>query len=403
VTQHGAAPLPIRPAVEADLPELLRLEETCFTEDRLSRRSFRRFLGSHTAALLVAPGDAQGDVQRLAGYALVLFHRGTSLARLYSIAVDPACRGTGVGQNIMGAAEQAAAARKRAFLRLEVRADNIGAIRLYEQRGYRHFGDYDAYYADRQDALRFQKRVLKGPPQPERQQLTYYAQTTPFTCGPAALMMTLHALDQRHPINRREEMALWRESTTIYMTTGHGGCSPLGLALAAIRRGEQASVLASQPGPWFLDSVRSAEKKAVIALVHEDYEEQLGRYRDALQLREPTLADIEQVLRKGGYGIALINTWHFDYQRTPHWVVLSGIDADFVYIHDPFVDSDDLRYDVDNQYLPIQRERFLSMWRYGASKLRVLIRLQRKRRARSSGANQTLPSSADTSARSGEG
>jgi ribosomal protein S18 acetylase RimI-like enzyme len=84
--------LTIRRALPADVDALVALEHRSFDTDRLSRRSFRRFLGSDTAACLVA-----ADQEALVGYALLLFRRDTALARLYSIAVDPARRGAGIG------------------------------------------------------------------------------------------------------------------------------------------------------------------------------------------------------------------------------------------------------------------------------------------------------------------
>ena len=364
-----AAGYRLREAAEADLNELLRLEKTCFTEDRLSRRSFRHFIEARTAALIVATADDQ----QLAGYALILLHRGTSLARLYSIAVDPAVRGAGLGELLMQGAEAAARDRHRAYLRLEVRTDNAAAIRLYERLGYKQFGSISNYYEDHQDALRYQKRVLRGAPSPMRDTLRYYPQSTNFTCGPAALMMAMNALDPGQELDRSHELQLWRESTTIYMTTGHGGCSPLGLALAALKRGFQASIIANQPGPYFVDSVRAADKKAVVELVHNDFVQELARFPNALTLREPGLADIEKALAKSQMVLALISTWHFDYKKTPHWVLISGIDEYFVYIHDPFIDAEDLRYDVDNQYLPIARDRFMKMSCFGQSRLRVFV------------------------------
>jgi hypothetical protein len=70
-----------RLAVVEDLPALLALEMQCFTTDRLTSRSFQWMITRAHGQLLVAEYNGQ-----LLGYALVLFHRGTSLARLYSIA-----------------------------------------------------------------------------------------------------------------------------------------------------------------------------------------------------------------------------------------------------------------------------------------------------------------------------
>ena len=89
----------------------------------------------------------------------MLFHEGPSLARLYSIAIDPRARGIGLGQKLLEAAEQAARDNDRAYMRLEVRPDNRGAIALYERNGYRPFATVRDYYEDHSEALRFEKRI----------------------------------------------------------------------------------------------------------------------------------------------------------------------------------------------------------------------------------------------------
>ena len=84
--------LTLRPAGVDDLSALVELENRCFDYDRLSRRNFQWMLTRAHASLTVAEGD--GGVL---GYALVLFHEGTSLARLYSIAIDPRAHSRLVG------------------------------------------------------------------------------------------------------------------------------------------------------------------------------------------------------------------------------------------------------------------------------------------------------------------
>jgi ribosomal protein S18 acetylase RimI-like enzyme len=95
----------------------------------------------------------------LAGYALVVFRRGSRVARLYSIAVDPAARRLGLGRQLLRSAEQAAVAVGAEEMRLEVRADNGAAIAAYEGAGYQPIGRYSDYYEDRADALRLAKRL----------------------------------------------------------------------------------------------------------------------------------------------------------------------------------------------------------------------------------------------------
>jgi len=146
----------IRAGRRNDLDALVGLEQRVFPGDRLSRRSFRRLMMSPSAAVLVAVRD-----RALAGYAVVLFRPRAIAARLYSLAVQPEEAGRGIGTALLAAAEQAALARKRFVLRLEVRADNAAAIARYRKAGYREFDRVPGYYADGHPALRFERRLAE--------------------------------------------------------------------------------------------------------------------------------------------------------------------------------------------------------------------------------------------------
>lgn len=142
--------LAYRRATLRDLDALLALEQD-FPSDRLSRRSFRRFLTRGNADIWVC---VAGD--RVVGNAVVLYRAATKTARLYSIVTDPRMRGRGVARTLLQTVE--AAARRRGIERvcLEVRADNVAAITLYEKFRYRLARRIKRFYEDGQDALRFE-------------------------------------------------------------------------------------------------------------------------------------------------------------------------------------------------------------------------------------------------------
>ncbi|MDH5173479.1 MAG: GNAT family N-acetyltransferase, partial [Gammaproteobacteria bacterium] len=131
----------VRKAVAADIDELLRLEALAFRGDRLSRRAFRRWLKHPGCVFLASEGNGG-----LCGYILVILRRGTRLARLYSLAVDPACRGQGVASTLIELAEQAVRDAGALYMRLEVAGNNDAAIKLYRKLGYTQFGMYRDYY-----------------------------------------------------------------------------------------------------------------------------------------------------------------------------------------------------------------------------------------------------------------
>lgn len=358
----------LRKAIDADLEDLLKLELRCFPGDRLSRRSFKRFLkaGPHELAVIE-------DAGQIIGYSLLLYRTGTSLARLYSIATNPEYRGRGLASRLLHDAHQRARQAGCVFLRLEVREDNDAAIALYRREGYLCFDTVENYYEDGCNALRFEKRLHTAATLSSEQAPRYYAQTTDFTCGPAALMMAMHSINAAAAIDRREEMRLWREATTIYMTSGHGGCSPHGLALAALRRGFGAKLFISSAETPFIDSVRSQEKRGVIELVHQDFAAQLGEYGSPVEVNPLGPKQFKDILEHETHLIALISTWALNRNRAPHWVYISRSDANFVYVNDPDTDDDLGHTAADCRHVPVTIDAFISMASFGKRRLRCLL------------------------------
>ena len=354
-----------RLAVVEDLPALLALEMQCFTTDGLSRRSFHWMITRAHAQLLVAEVDGH-----LRGYALALFHRGTSLARLYSIAIAAEARGSGLGKQLLQRIEACALEHDCAYLRLEVRTDNPAAIALYERNGYRRFALIHDYYEDHADALRLEKRILQHRDS-RSIKVPWYGQTTDFTCGPACLLMAMGALQSERLLERREELQIWREATTVFMTSGHGGCSPQGLALAAWRRGFRVRLELSLAGPLFLDGVRNEHKKDVMRLVHEEFTAQLAQTDVERVIGAPL--DLPRLLKAGGQPLVLISSYRLTRSKSPHWVVVTDCDEDFVYLHDPDVDHSQHRQPIDCQHVPVSHGEFEKMCRFGRGKLRAVV------------------------------
>lgn len=150
------AKLRLRDAVAADLPALLALE-ALFPGDRLSTRQLRRHLRSASARLRVATADAA-----LAGYALTFFRRGSTVARLYSLAVAPALRGNGVGRVLLDDVADQARVRGCDQIRLEVRADNAAALRLYAAAGFAPLARLPGYYDDGGDGWRYRRALASA-------------------------------------------------------------------------------------------------------------------------------------------------------------------------------------------------------------------------------------------------
>ncbi|WP_417668303.1 peptidase C39 family protein [Pseudoalteromonas tetraodonis] len=374
ITIFAGADISIRPASASDLNALVALENACFSNDKLSARSLKRWLSAKHGILLVAEHNAQ-----LCGYGLVWCHKGTRLARLYSLAVLPTMQGKGIAKTLLKALEKATSERGRIYLRLEVAVNNDSAIGLYKSVGYRVFGQYSDYYDDHSDALRMQKNIRQTSELQVERLTPWYQQTTEFTCGPAALLMAMGSLDNSTELIQSHELALWREGTTIFMTSGHGGCHPFGLALAANKRGFKSEAIVNTSEPLFLDGVRSDNKKTVLATVHQQFVEGIAAANIPVTYKDVELTDIETWLNQGFSVLLLISTYRFDGKKSPHWVCVTHLDAHCVYVHDPFCEpGNDNQLAIDCQYVPIARSDFSKMSAFGSQRLRTAVAISKK-------------------------
>lgn len=131
---------------ESDIGEIMAIERASFPLPWLEQH-FLDELHSVTAFPLTA-FDADG---RVAGYIcpMLVLDEG----HILNVAVDPACRGMGVGRLLVQRVLDDCRAAGAAFVSLEVRVSNVAAINLYRQMGFAAMGERKRYYENGEDAL----------------------------------------------------------------------------------------------------------------------------------------------------------------------------------------------------------------------------------------------------------
>jgi len=360
----------IRPGTIEDIDALLYIEEHSFQSDCISRRSFRQFIASPTARVIVAETPT-----RIIGYAVILFRRKTALARLYSIAVLKDITQRGIGKRLLEAAEHAAFEEGRVYMRLEVHENNEQAIRLYRRFHYRLIGHYLNYYDDHATALRFEK-TLRGDT-PVETTISYYQQTTDFSCGAACLLMALKYFRPETEMSPVMEIRLWRGATTVFMLSGPGGCEPYGLAVQAHLHGLASKIFVSDDAFLFLNSVRDPQKRKVMELAQTDFRAEAAKAKIPVYNRAFGLNDIRAAIARGAVALVLISFYHMFGEKIPHWVLAHGDDGRHILIHDPWVEEDEGETIADSANLPLSYEVFDHIARFGKDNLRAAVILEK--------------------------
>lgn len=150
----GVGGILVRPAVEADVPGIARLERACFP-DPWSEASLRRDLAGNTAAhylTAIAPDN------QLIGY--IIWWQVFDEAEIINLAVSPGQRGQGVGRLLLHSMIGEACRTGASVIHLDVRESNQPARRLYDRAGFQQTGLRVGYYAnDRENAITMLKRL----------------------------------------------------------------------------------------------------------------------------------------------------------------------------------------------------------------------------------------------------
>ena len=137
----------IRPAVTADIGELVRIERACFS-DPWSAQGFLEVLGARGSLGLIAE-DVHGAAT---GY--LLARSVLDECEILNLAVIPEVRRHGIGRRLLTHALSAIRAAGVAKAYLEVRPSNEAAQRLYTEFGFRPMGLRPNYYrSPREDGL----------------------------------------------------------------------------------------------------------------------------------------------------------------------------------------------------------------------------------------------------------
>jgi len=143
----GAGELKIRPALEADLSAIARIEAESYSNP-WHPDTFGTLLRRNRAKILVAE-DGEGGVAGYGVYWWVL-----EQAELANLAVQADQRGRGVGGAILDRTLLVAADQGIESIFLEVRVSNESARRLYASRGFRQISVRKGYYQNpKEDAL----------------------------------------------------------------------------------------------------------------------------------------------------------------------------------------------------------------------------------------------------------
>jgi len=143
----------IREITSDDLGRIIELERKCFNEYvAYNPKQLKYLITTANSSCL-----AETIQETIRGFVIVLYKKGTKVAGIETLNVDPVFQGKGIGKKLLKAAEKIIHSNEIKKIRLEVSVGNDSAVKLYEKSGfrkvkilknyyhYKQYGSYDAY------------------------------------------------------------------------------------------------------------------------------------------------------------------------------------------------------------------------------------------------------------------
>jgi len=127
------------------LDTLYEIETECFKEEAFTKEQIAHLLRDYNSIGLVA---RIGD--KIVGFVVGMIYvdRGALHGHILTIDVSPACRRKGIGQKLLQEIEKIFTQKDVSASHLEVREDNVAAVKLYRKLGYEEIGKLKNYYGN---------------------------------------------------------------------------------------------------------------------------------------------------------------------------------------------------------------------------------------------------------------
>ena len=186
-------------------------------------------------------------------------------------------------------------------------------------------------------------------------------------------MMALAWADPRFEPSAPLEFQLWREATTIFLSAGHGGCDPYGLAVALRRRGLDPEIYVSRPSPYFLETVRAEDKRRVMRLTQQEFQRESRELGIRTHLAGASESVLISAFDADAVAIVLVSGYHMVRRRVPHWVFAFGHEGRFVLIHDPAAPRRGIAHTNAVTTAAVPWPAFMQMTRFGRDGLSAAI------------------------------
>ena len=147
----------VRKITPDDLGRIIELERKCFDEYvAYTPRQLKYLITMANSSCL-----AETIQEKLRGFVIVLYKKGTVVAGIETLNVDPVFQGNGIGKKLLKAAEEVMCSNGINKIRLEVSVGNISAVKLYEKSGFRKVKKLKNYYYYKQYGSNDAYRMVK--------------------------------------------------------------------------------------------------------------------------------------------------------------------------------------------------------------------------------------------------
>ena len=157
----------------------------------------------------------------------------------------------------------------------------------------------------------------------------YFKQTRYFTCGPAALMMIFKYWDKSFQLTKNNEFNIWIRSNPFVF---FGGTLQYGLAKTANKMGFKVKILQKNK---LIDLYpkRACFFKIIQYILYFG----IRNKKIPIQYGVDPIEMISEALNKKIPPLVFINLLPIIGENVFHWIVVTGMDKENIYINDPYV------------------------------------------------------------------